>query len=223
MVSYLVLTRLSTDTNAPRQRLTAEARRDVIEQAATELFAERGFHAASMDELARRSGVSVPVVYDHFESKRALHRRLLERHYAELREVWFEHLMADGPPEQRMAIAFDAWFAYVESHPYAWKMLFRDTTGDPEVQAFHREVELESRAAMIPLFIAEPGMENIAGAGVALEMAWEAVRSLLQGLALWWYEHQEVPRAQVVAIAMNLLWVGFERVRGGEQWRPSKP
>jgi AcrR family transcriptional regulator len=215
-----MLTRLSTETNAPRQRLTAEARREVIEQAATELFAERGFHAASMDELARRSGVSVPVVYDHFESKRALHQRLLERHYAELREVWFEHLMADGPPEQRMATAFDAWFAYVESHPYAWKILFRDTTGDPEVQAFHREVELESRAAMIPLFIAEPGVENIAGSGAAFEMAWEAVRSLLQGLALWWYEHQEVPRAQVVATAMNLLWVGFEGVRRGEQWRP---
>jgi AcrR family transcriptional regulator len=212
---------LSTDTNSPRQRLTAEARREVIEQAATELFAERGFHGASMDELARRSEVSVPVVYDHFESKRALHRRLLERHYAELREVWFEQLMRDGPPEQRMATAFDAWFAYVESHPYAWKMLFRDTTGDPEVQAFHREVELESRAAIIPLFIAEPGVENIAGSGAAVEMAWEAVRSLLQGLALWWYDHQDVPRAQVVATAMNVLWVGFERVRSGAQWGSS--
>ena len=222
MVSYLVRTRLSIQTAktvSPRKRLTASARREVIERAATELFAERGFHGASMDEVARRSGVSVPVVYDHFESKRALHRRLLERHYAELREVWFEHLRGDDPPEQRMATAFDAWFAYVEKHPYAWKMLFRDTTGDPDVQAFHREVERESRAAVMPLFTAEPGVEHIAGSGAGLEMAWEAVRSLLQGLALWWYEHQRVPRAQVVATAMNLLWVGFERVRSGEQWR----
>src|SRR5207247_8425364 len=90
LVTYLVRTRLSTrtaKTASPRKRLTAAARREVIERAATELFAERGFHGASMEEVARRSGVSVPVVYDHFESKRALHRRLLERHYAELREV----------------------------------------------------------------------------------------------------------------------------------------
>jgi hypothetical protein len=51
-------------------------------------------------------------------------------------------------------------------------------------------------------------------------MAWELVRSVLQGLALWWYEHQGVPRAQVVATAMNALWLGFDRVRQGEQWRP---
>jgi AcrR family transcriptional regulator len=211
----------TVQTATPRKRLTAEARREVIERAATELFAERGFHAASMDEVARRSGVSVPVVYDHFESKRALHRRLLERHYAELRQVWLEYLGGDDPPEKRIAAGFDAWFAYVESHPYAWKMLFRDTTGDPEVQAFHRQVQVESRAAVMPLFAAEAGVQNIAGsADEALELAWELVRSVLQGLALWWYEHQRVPRAQVVATAMNALWLGFDRVRSGEQWRP---
>src|SRR5947208_5693910 len=173
------MTRLSseaTEAAKPAKRLTAEARRELIEQAATELFAERGFHGASMEEVARRSGVSIPVVYDHFESKRALHRRLLERHYAELRQVWFDHLAGGDPPEQRTATAFDAWFAYVERHPYAWKMLFRDTTGDPDVQAFHREIERESRAAVMPLFTAEPGVEHIAGSGAGLEMAWEAVR-----------------------------------------------
>ena len=58
---------------APKKRLSAEARREVIEQAASEVFAEHGYHGASIDEIARRSGVSPPVVYDHFESKKALH------------------------------------------------------------------------------------------------------------------------------------------------------
>ena len=61
------------------------ARRGVIEAAATEVFAERGYQAATIDEIARRSGVSAPVVYDHFESKADLHARLLERHLAEMR------------------------------------------------------------------------------------------------------------------------------------------
>src|SRR5436190_15730250 len=99
--------------------MTAEERRDVIERAAAELFGERGYHGASMDEIARRSGVSVPVVYDHVESKEELHRRLLERHFAELRSIWAGRLPGDDPPEERIARSVDAWFQYVEEHPYA--------------------------------------------------------------------------------------------------------
>jgi AcrR family transcriptional regulator len=205
----------------PRQRLTRAARRELIEQAATGVFAEQGFHRASVDEIARRAGVSVPVLYDHFESKSVLHRRLLERHFAELRELWQEHLTAEAPAEERIAAAFDAWFAYVAAHPYAWRMLFRDTTGIPEVQAFHREVESESRALLLPLFSAQPGAGNIAGPDPkSLELGLEAVRSALQGLAAWWYDHQEVPRERLVAIAMNALWIGFDRIHQGERWQP---
>ena len=212
---------MSSPLAPPRKRLPRSARRELIEEAATGVFAERGFHEASVDEIARRAGVSVPVLYDHFESKSALHRRLLERHYAELRRLWHEHLTADAPPERRIAAAFDAWFAYVEAHPYAWRMLFRDTSGAPEAQAFHREVELESRALLMPLFAAEPGIENIAGSTPELlEMGLAATVSTLQGLALWWYDHRDVPRERLVATAMNSLWIGFERVRRGEQWQP---
>src|SRR5436190_17752968 len=107
--------------------MTAEERRDVIERAAAELFGERGYHGASMDEIARRSGVSVPVVYDHFASKKELHQSLLERHFAELRAIWRRYLPGDEPLEERLFRALDAWFGYVQEHAYAWRMLFRDT------------------------------------------------------------------------------------------------
>lgn len=202
--------------------MTAQARRDVIEQAATEVFAECGYRGASIDEIAKRSGVSPPVVYDHFESKKDLHTRLLERHLAELRLVWREQLSGDDPQEQRIARAFDAWFAYVQTHPYAWKMLFHDTTGEPDVQAVHREIRMQSRTALLPLLAEELGTED-AGEPInddALEMAWELLRSALQGLALWWQHHQYIPRSQVVATAMSGLWIGLERVRSGEHWQP---
>src|SRR3954449_11860779 len=181
---------------APRKRMTAEARRELIEQAASELFAERGYHGASIDEIARRSGVSPPVVYDHFDSKLALHRHLIDRHYAELRQVWRDNLPGDEPQQERIARSFDAWFAYIESHPFAARMLFRDITGDPEVEAGRREVAAQSREAIRPLMGEEPGTENIAGGGdvESLDMAWEVVRAVLQGLALWWSEHPQVPR-----------------------------
>ena len=201
--------------------MTAAERREVIEQAATEVFAERGYRGASIDEIARRSGVSAPVVYDHFESKQDLHRRLLERHFADLRQVWRENLAGDEPPERRIARSFDAWFAYVQAHPYAWRLLFRETSGDDEADAIQREVAARSRAAALPFLSREPGVENAVGSDEeALDMAWEVFRAVLQGLALWWYEHQHVPRAQVVATAMNSLWIGFERALAGERWQP---
>ena len=206
----------------PRRRMTAEARREVIERAAAEAFAERGYHGAAMDEIARRAGISAPVVYDHLASKKDLHCRLLERHYAELREVWREQLAGDDPVAERMHRAFDAWFAYLETHPYAARLLFRDTTGDPEIQALHRDVQARSRAAALPFLAHEPGAEKIAGPDAeAMDMAWEVFRAVLQGLALWWNDHPRVPRERVVATAMNALWLGFERVARGESWRAS--
>jgi AcrR family transcriptional regulator len=198
--------------------MTADARREMIEAAATELFAERGYQGASIDEIARRSGVSAPVVYDHFASKHDLHRRLLERHTDELLDLWREHLPGDAPAEERIARAIAAWAVYVETHPFASQMLFRDP--EPEVKTSVAEVRARGRAALVEIVGAEPGAENLAGAqdAAAFEMAVEMIRSALTGLAVWWREHPQVPREHVVATAMNVLWIGFERIRAGERW-----
>jgi len=201
-------------------RLSKEERRELIERAAAEVFAERGYRGASIEEISRASGVTPPVVYEHFASKRELYRHLLERHFAELREVWREHFVGDAPLEQRVAESFDAWFAYVEIHPFAGRVLFRYST-DPEIEEVHAEVAARSREAILPLFAAEPGAENVAGSvsDGGIEMVWVVLRGVLQGLAVWWSEHPEVPRERVIATAMNSLWIGFERAQAGEAWQ----
>jgi AcrR family transcriptional regulator len=197
--------------------MTAAQRREVIERVATEVFAERGYEGASIDEIARRSGVSAPVVYDHFSSKQDLYERLLVRTRDELLEMWREHLFSDEPAAVRIPRALEAWAAYVETHPYASRMYFREATGVPEVQAFHRELHAQARAALGAILGREPGAERLAGSGdaEALEMAAEAIRSGLTGLAIWWSEHPHVPRERIVATAVNVFWVGFERARRG--------
>jgi AcrR family transcriptional regulator len=188
--------------------MSAAARREVIEQAATEVFAERGYHAASVDEIARRSSVSAPVVYDHFDSKLDLYRRLLERHRDELLALWREHLVPGASPEG----ALHAWARYVESHPFAWKMLFREATGDDEAAAAYRDVQAGARAALTTVLGAD-------------EATVELVRSGLTGLALWWQDHPEVTREQIVATAMNALWWGLEqphREREDDQRHPDE-
>lgn len=211
---------MNSDTPTRRKRIGRAARRALIEAAATELFATRGYQGASIEEIARRSGVTPPVVYDHFESKLDLYRQLLERHFAELREVWRRNFSGDDPPRERVARSFDAWFAYVEEHPFAGRVLFRDASADPRVAAVHAAVASNSRNAIMQLFAAEPGAAGLAGSieGEGLEMVWVVLRGVLQGLAIWWTDNPGVPRERVVATAMNALWLGFERVQQGESW-----
>lgn len=219
---------MSKERLARRTRMAAGARREVIERAATEVFAERGYHGASIDEIARRSGVTPPVVYDHFASKRELHARLLERTRDELLAMWREQLGGEAPAEQRIPRALDAWARYVEEHRFAARMFFQAGSGEAEVRATHRAVQAQARTALAAILADEPGAEHIAGADAeSLEMAAEIVRAGLAGLAIWWDEHPHVPRERIVAAAVNALWTGFERVRlrdapGGALPRPSR-
>jgi AcrR family transcriptional regulator len=197
--------------------MPAAERREVIVRTATEVFAERGYDGASIDEIARRSGVSAPVVYDHFANKQDLYERLLERTRDELLGVWREHLFTDEPADIRIPRAIAAWAGYVETHRDATRMYFRDPTGVPAVQAFHRAIHDQGRAALGAIIGREPGAANIAGSADAetLEMVAEVMRAGLAGLAIWWVEHPHVPRERIVTTAVNVLWVGFERVRRG--------
>ena len=186
-----------------------EARREVIETVATEVFAERGYAGASIDEIARRAGVSAPVIYDHFASKRELHERLLERTRDELLAMWTRALAGTESPAVRIPRSIEAWAAYVEEHPFAARMYFRESSGDPQVEAAHRRIHDQARAALAGIVGGLPGAEAYGG---SLEMAAEIMRSGLTGLAVWWSRHPEVPRAEIVRIATAVLWTGLERV-----------
>jgi AcrR family transcriptional regulator len=180
-----------------RKRLTREERRELIERAATEVFAEHGYAAAGMDEIARRSGVTVPVVYDHFASKDDLYRRLLERQRDDLVAFWARRLPLPGGAEALEAL-IDAYFQYVEAHPFAYRMYFRDTT--------HRDIQQQGVKMLAALLKTVPGFEDADQA--TLEMSTEVMRTGLIGLALWWQDHPEVPRAKVVKAAMRALSMG---------------
>lgn len=201
-----------------RKRLSAEDRREVIERAATAVFGQRGYRGATIDEIARRSGVTVPVVYDHFVSKRQLYQHLIERSYEQLRSIWLDHAGGGGPISSWIADAIDSWFTYIEQHPFAGRMLFRDTTGDPELVSAHDAILRASREELLPL-VARAAPHLDAGQPHAVELAWETLRSVLQGLALWWYDHPDVPREVIVASAMDAVWIGLERVLDGETWK----
>ena len=201
--------------------MPAAERRAVIASVGTEVFAERGYDGASIDEIARRAGVSAPVVYDHFASKRDLYERLVEQTRDELLGVWREHLTSAEAASVRIPRAIAAWAGYVEEHRDASRMYFRDATALPEpVRAFHLGIHAQGRVALGAILGRERGAANIAGPDdQALELAAEIMRAGLGGLAMLWAEHPDIPCERIVTAAVNVLWVGFEQVSS----RPARP
>jgi AcrR family transcriptional regulator len=189
-----------------RRRLPAGERRVQIEDVAARLFAQQGYEATTMDEIAAAIGVTKPVLYRHFASKKELHLFLLRRHREELAAAALDSLAAarDEPIDVRVRAMIEGWFAHVQREPYV-RMLFADASGDPDVLAVLAEVHELQRDADIAL-LRELAPQIPAA---ELEPLGEAMRSSLAGLALWWQTRPDVPRHALVdamtRIALGLL------------------
>jgi AcrR family transcriptional regulator len=207
-------------TRAPRKRLTAGERRETILDAALSVFAERGFHGTSIDDIARAAGISKALIYGHFSSKEQLHMSLLEQNAGEL----FERLaaaVAAVESAERLSAGLDAFFAFVEERRGAWRMLFRETA-DPDVAALMDRVVAQVTAVVAALIAEDPGArkmgEDEAVRREAIDMLAQMLVGAVQSLANWWADHQEVPRRRLLELAMDFAWLGLERLSRGERW-----
>jgi AcrR family transcriptional regulator len=198
-----------------RRRLTADQRRDRILRGAAKVFADRGYRDASMTAIARAGGITPAVIYDHFPSKADLHITLLERETAAmLGSVAAALAAAPDDLEARLRAGIDAFFAFVEEHRFAWRMIFRDPPAEGPVQVAYRRlgggttnaVEGFLRASAPAAMFDGPGTERRA------EMFAQLLTSAMTGLAFWWYEHRDVPREVVVERVLELCWSGLERL-----------
>ena len=194
------------DATIKRRRLTRSERRRVIEDAASALFAKRGYAGVKLDEIAAAAGVTKQLLYEHFPSKKALHLALLVKHRDGVLGRLAEGMSRSGPLLERIRRTTDDWFAYVEENPYASAMLFRDTTCDPEIQAFHEQLRASARAANVALIRADPEVDVPED---RIEPLAEYIRSATTGLAMWWADHPDVPRATVVDVVVGMLTEGL--------------
>jgi len=205
LVYYMVRTSeqdIVSGSGEPRTRLAPARRRELIEDAAARLFAQRGYAATTVEQIVAEAGVSKPMLYRHFESKKELHMKLLEHRRDELAAAPLDSfLQARGKPEERLSAMIGAWFAHVEQHPDTSRLLFQDTTGDPDIRALQRELRRRQRAADMAL-LREFAPRLPEG---ELEPLGEIIRSSLTGLALWWLDHPDVARAVVVATMLRML------------------
>src|ERR1700709_478007 len=94
-------------------RLPRRARRSRLLQGGQDVFVAQGFHAAAMDDIADRAGVSKPVLYQHFPGKRELYLALLEEHVAELADRVAEAMAATDNNRARVDAAVGAYFDFL--------------------------------------------------------------------------------------------------------------
>jgi AcrR family transcriptional regulator len=212
-------------SSPPRKRLTGEARRAAILDSALSVFSRRGYHASSIDDIAREAGVSKALIYEHFVSKQDLYAELLEQHAGELFSALAEAISEAGrDASARLAVGFESFYGFVEEHRIAWRMLFREAT-DPEAVAVLDRITAEVTAFVAGVIREDPGSRRGADDEARREHGVQVTAQLLvgavQSLANWWAEHQELPRERIVEMTMDFAWLGLQRLTRGERWQTS--
>ena len=116
-------------------RLPRNARRTQLLGAALDVFVERGYHAASMDDIADEAGVSKPVLYQHFPSKLELYLALLDSSVDTIVAGVNDALAATEDNKARVQATVDVLYSYVSKSEAAFRLVFEsDLTSDPSVR-----------------------------------------------------------------------------------------
>ena len=116
-------------------RLPRDQRRSQLLDAASEVFASKGYHAAAMDDIADAAGVSKPVLYQHFPSKLDLYLALLDQSCYRLVEVVEDALASTEDNADRVVATVAAFYEFVSSESGEFRFVFEsDLTGDGAVQ-----------------------------------------------------------------------------------------
>jgi AcrR family transcriptional regulator len=161
-------------------------------ETAGRVFAARGFHQASMDEIAELAGISKPMLYNYFGSKEGLYFAYVDLSYRELIIAVDSAVapVASGHPEQELRAGIRAYYEYVGAHKDAFYVLFREI-GDPGGALAEQRRRLRMRVALSLGRILEPNASAAAQMRRVEPLA-EAFLGAARSLANWWLDHSEV-------------------------------
>ncbi|MGY1835119.1 TetR/AcrR family transcriptional regulator [Blastococcus sp. SYSU DS0510] len=200
--------------NRRTSRLPRSARRLQLLRAAQDVFVAHGFHAAAMDEIAVRAGVSKPVLYQHFPGKRELYLALLEEHVSELARRVGEAMGRTADNRARVDAAVGAYFDFIDADGEAFRLVFEsDLRNDDDVRAIVDRGSAVCVEAIAGVIAADTGADPER----ALLLA-SGLSGLAESSARWWLPRKgTVSRDEAVSLMSALAWrgiSGFPRVEG---------
>lgn len=198
---------MTTPEVRPRgTRLPKTARRSQLLGAAREVFVAQGYHAAAMDEIAERAGVSKPVLYQHFPGKHELYLALVDQHAKEIVEAVRGALASTKNNKLRGALAIAAFFNFIDGEGESFRLIFEsDLTNDVAVQERVNWVHQECANAIAEIISEETGLphEQSELVGIALGgMAHTAAR-------YWFRTGRRMPREEAIRMVAMLVWRGI--------------
>ncbi len=187
-------------------RLPRRARRSQLLAAALEIFVAQGYHAAAMDDIAERAGVSKPVLYQHFPGKLDLYLALLDTQCDHLEALVLEALESSNEHEERVYATVRAFFSFVADEGGAFRLIYEsDLTNDPKVR--HR---LDALEAQLGDAIAQRIMQDTTLPQELAEMLGLAMSGAAQVMARTWLAHGNQFSQEVAAQAAgHLAWRGI--------------
>ncbi|MFJ2769400.1 TetR/AcrR family transcriptional regulator [Streptomyces sp. NPDC087300] len=209
-----------------RRRVPRQEREQQIIDVAVQVFAKRGYHAASVDEIAELAGISKPMVYLYLDSKEGLFLACLRRE-ADRLVAAFQGAAASGgaAPELRLHAALLAFFAFVAEHRDSWVVLHRQASELSEaIAAAVAEARRAVMAEVAGLVMA--GISESEGGSQLGDEDADFVAHALVGaadsLTDWMANHPDQSPEGVTLRLMNMVWVGMGRVLEGEVWGPAQ-
>jgi AcrR family transcriptional regulator len=190
-----------------RGKVPRELRRKQVLAVATELFIERGFTLASMDELARRVGVSKPVIYDLVGSKEALFAEVVAREAEALADAVRAAVDAEPDLDRRFHQGALAFFRFAEERRAAWDALLTADAGPVNAElAAARRFHASQVAAMLARGTAELGGS---ADPVLIDACAQAINGAFEAVAAWWKQHPELSAETLAALVTGLVQPGL--------------
>jgi AcrR family transcriptional regulator len=191
-------------------------------EVAERTFAERGYHATSVDAIAERAGITKPMVYAYFGSKEGLYLACMARGRRKLFETIDRATDTDAPPEEQLWHGLLAFFSFVEDQRDAWVVLFGEAAGygGPFAdEAGRLRAEIARLVSQLLGGAAED--EGLDPARVrATDPLAHALVGAAESLARWWLDHPDETQEGVALHLMNFAWMGFGALVRGEWWAP---
>jgi AcrR family transcriptional regulator len=204
------------------KRLPRAVREQQMLDSAVKVFSARGYHAASMDEIAEDAGISKPMVYAYLGSKDMLFIACLHREGTRMMEAIVAAIAPDIPADQQLWRGLRAFFGFVGAHRDGWAVLYRQARGEPpfagELAAMRARI-VEVVAGMLSRALAAQGRE---ARETDLEVMAYALVGAAESVADWLTDHHEADPEKAATRLMNIAWLGAGQLLRGQVWRPAR-
>jgi len=175
------------------------------------VFAEQGYAAAAMDDIAEQVGVSKPMLYEYFGSKEGLLLACIRQSRTELRDVTTRAAMAADTAEHAMRAGLHAFFEFISERKQSWallrhEMLLIGTSASEEIEVARRH-QTDMIAGVMRAHAPDASEQRLAAFA-------EFVVGGCERLAIWCERQEHVTPQTATEYAMDLLWPGFAQQAG---------